>query len=152
MTIQQESRFSAATYSATTGETSIEGEGRGEQEFTPTRKPTAMPLITFVDPAGSRHTIEAQRGDSVMETAVRNGVPGIIGECGGFLSCASCHVFVTDEWIDRVGRAEDVEDETEHVILDDAAAERQSGSRLSCQVKVTDDLNGLVVHVAPEQS
>ena len=152
MTIQQESRFSAATYSATTGETSIEGEGRREQEFTPTRRPTAMPLITYVDPDGSRHTIEAQRGDSVMETAVKNGVPGIIGECGGFLSCASCHVFVTDEWIDRVGRAEDVEDETEHVILDDAAAERQSGSRLSCQVKVTDDLNGLVVHVAPEQS
>ena len=150
MTIQQESLFSAA-YSATTDEVCAEMRGGGVQRSTPIRRPT-VPLITYVDPSGGRHEIEAQPGDSVMETAVKNGVPGIIGECGGFLSCASCHVFVTDEWIDQVGRAEDVEDDTEHVILDSAAAERQPGSRLSCQVKVTDDLHGLVVHVAPEQS
>ena len=154
MTIQQDALSSAATYLTPTCEAfaETETEARREQRFTPTRRPAEKPLITYVDPDGGRHEIEAHHGESVMETAVKNGVPGIIGECGGFLSCASCHVYVTDEWIDRVGRAEDVDDETEHVILDDAAAGRRSGSRLSCQVKVTDELDGLVVHVAPEQS
>ena len=86
-----------------------------------------------------------------MATAVQNGVPGIIAECGGFLSCASCHVYVDDAWIDRVGRAGGPDDETEDEILDGAMAERQPGSRLSCQVTVTEELDGLLVRVSPEQ-
>ena len=71
-----------------------------------------MATITYIDPAGGRHDIEAHVGATVMDTAVKNGVPGIVAECGGFLSCASCHVHVDDAWIDTVGRAED-EDEDE---------------------------------------
>ena len=153
MSIRQDAPFSAAAYATPIGAALAEAESKGEQqERTMTETPAGMPLIIFVDPSGGRHEVEAQCGESVMETAVKSGIPGIIGECGGFLSCASCHIYVTDEWIDRVGRAEDAHDETEDIILDDAAAERQTGSRLSCQVKVTDELDGLVVHVAPEQS
>lgn len=107
--------------------------------------------IVFIDPSGTRHEIAAQPGSTVMDTAVKNGVPGIVAECGGFLSCASCHVHVDEAWIDRVGRAEDADDELEDEILDGAMAERTPGSRLSCQVKVRADLDGLVVRVAPEQ-
>ncbi len=110
-----------------------------------------MPTIVYIDPAGSRHEVDAHCGASVMDTAVKNGVPGIVAECGGFLSCASCHVYVDDSWIDKVGRAEDAEDETENEILDGAMAERLPGSRLSCQVTVTEQLDGLLVRVAPEQ-
>ena len=110
-----------------------------------------MPMITYIDPSGTRHDVDAPIGSTVMDTAVKNGVPGIIAECGGFLSCASCHVYVDESWIDRVGRAEDAADETEDEILDGAMAERQPGSRLSCQVTVTDELDGLLVRVSPEQ-
>ena len=110
-----------------------------------------MATIVYVDPEGTRHEVDAHCGSSVMDTAVKNGVPGIVAECGGFLSCASCHVYVDEAWIDRVGRAEDAQDETEHEILDGAMAERQPGSRLSCQVTITEALDGLLVRVAPEQ-
>jgi 2Fe-2S ferredoxin len=113
-------------------------------------EPTVV-TITYIDPAGSRHDVNAPVGATVMDTAVKNGVPGIVAECGGFLSCASCHVHVDDSWIERVGRAEDAEDEIESEILDGAMAERQTGSRLSCQVVVTEELDGLLVRVAPEQ-
>ena len=89
----------------------------------------------------STRTADATRstpicGATVMDTAVKNGVPGIVAECGGFLSCASCHVHVDDAWIDKVGRAEDNDDEDESEILDGAMAERMPGSRLSCQIVV----------------
>ena len=110
-----------------------------------------MPTITYIDPDGVKHEIEAHVGASVMDTAVKNGVPGVVAECGGFLSCASCHVHVDDAWIDKVGRAEDNDDELEAEILDGAMAERTPGSRLSCQIVVSEDLDGLLVRVAPEQ-
>jgi 2Fe-2S ferredoxin len=109
---------------------------------------TAVATITYIDPAGARHDIEAHLGATVMDTAVKNGVPGIIAECGGFLSCASCHVHVDDAWIETVGAAED-EDEDE--ILEGAMAERMPGSRLSCQIVVREELDGLLVRVSPEQ-
>jgi 2Fe-2S ferredoxin len=107
--------------------------------------------IVFVDPKGVSHEVQGAIGATVMDTAVKNGVPGIVAECGGFLSCASCHVYVDDAWIDRVGRPEDADDPTEAEILDDAMAECQPGSRLSCQVVITEELDGLVVRVSPEQ-
>ena len=110
-----------------------------------------MAKITYIDPTGTKHDVEAPCGNSVMDTAVKNGVPGIVAECGGFLSCASCHVYVDDAWIDKVGRAQDVEDETEDEILDGAMAERLPGSRLSCQITMTEALDGLLVRVSPEQ-
>jgi 2Fe-2S ferredoxin len=107
--------------------------------------------IVFVDPKGVSHEVEGAIGATVMDTAVKNGVPGIVAECGGFLSCASCHVYVDDAWIDRVGRPEDADDPTEAEILDGAMAECLPGSRLSCQVVINEELDGLVVRVSPEQ-
>lgn len=111
-----------------------------------------MPTIFYIDPTGSRHEVEAAVGASVMDTAVKNNVPGIIGECGGFLSCASCHVYVDDAWVPVVGTADAAEDETEEMILGEITAERLAGSRLGCQIKMTQELDGLLVRVAPEQS
>lgn len=82
-----------------------------------------------------------------METAVKHGVPGIVAECGGGLSCATCHVYVSPKFLDMTGTAEDFEDE----MLDDTISERQSNSRLSCQIRMTDELDGLEVTIAPEQ-
>ena len=108
-----------------------------------------MATITYIDPDGVRHDIDAHLGSTVMDTAVKNGVPGIVAECGGFLSCASCHVHVDDSWIEKVGTP--VQDDDEDEILEGAMAERMPGSRLSCQIVVVEELNGLLVRVSPEQ-
>lgn len=94
-----------------------------------------MSTVVYTAYDGTVTTIEGRPGDSIMETAVRNGVPGIVGECGGSLSCATCHVFVAPETLGIVGGPEDLEDE----MLDGTAVERQEGSRLSCQIKLTQD-------------
>lgn len=91
-----------------------------------------MPQITYTDPSGATRTITATIGDSVMETAVRNGVPGIVGECGGSLSCATCHVFVDDADLVGLPAMEEMEDE----MLWGAAVDRTGSSRLSCQITV----------------
>ncbi len=106
-----------------------------------------MPTVIYHTPDGEIQRIEGRLGASVMETARAHGVPGIVAECGGGLACATCHVFVDPGWIARTGPAEDFEDE----MLDDAATPRQENSRLSCQIRLTEDLDGLVVRVAPEQ-
>ena len=106
-----------------------------------------MPQIIYVDPAGLHRAVEATVGDSVMATAVKNGVPGIVGECGGNSSCATCHVWVREEFVSSVGPPKDLEDD----LLDLAVSERRDGSRLSCQVEVTAELDGLTVDVPPEQ-
>ena len=106
-----------------------------------------MPKVTFVGPDGSRRTIDAATGDSVMAKAVRNGVPGIIGECGGNLSCATCHVYVDDTFLPVTGPAGDLEDD----MLDLAVADRRTGSRLSCQITLGDGLDGLTVEVPEDQ-
>lgn len=96
-----------------------------------------MAKITYTDSTGFARTVEANAGDSVMETAVRNGVPGIVAECGGSLSCATCHVYVDDRDFGSLPAMEDMEDE----MLYGAACDRTDASRLSCQIRVTDDMD-----------
>lgn len=100
-----------------------------------------MPKITFITPDGTSVTVEASEG-SLMQAAVRNGVEGIDADCGGVCSCATCHVQVPAEWIGRVGSAGPVEQTL--LELEDKANER---SRLACQIKISQDLDGLVVNV-----
>ncbi|MGH3383458.1 MAG: 2Fe-2S iron-sulfur cluster-binding protein [Nocardioidaceae bacterium] len=106
-----------------------------------------MPKVNYVDAVGLQHTVDATVGDSIMATAVKNGVPGIIGECGGNSSCATCHVWVREDFLSLVGPPNDLEDD----MLDLAVSERRTTSRLSCQVRVTEALNGLTVDVPPDQ-
>jgi len=106
-----------------------------------------MPHITYISPDGTSTTLEARVGDSVMEVAVKHGVEGIVAECGGACSCATCHVYVDAEFAERVGGPGDLEDD----MLEGAASERLPNSRLSCQIKMRDEFNGLLVRIAPEQ-
>lgn len=105
-----------------------------------------MTKITFVEPDGERIETEAQNGATVMETAIMNGVPGIIAECGGACTCATCHVYVDDAWTDSVGGPSNMEED-----MLDFAFDVKAQSRLSCQIKVRDELDGLVVHVPTRQ-
>lgn len=106
-----------------------------------------MPKVTFVGTDGTQHTIQAAVGESVMATAVRHGVPGIIGECGGNASCATCHVYVDESFVDLVGPPNDFEDD----MLDLAVSDRRPTSRLSCQIRLTEALDGLIVATPEEQ-
>lgn len=106
-----------------------------------------MPKVTYVQPDGTEVTLDARDGDSVMETAVKNGVRGIVAECGGACACATCHVYVDDAFSDVAGEPGPLEDD----MLDGAAAERKPTSRLSCQIKMRDELDGIKVTIAPEQ-
>jgi 2Fe-2S ferredoxin len=106
-----------------------------------------MPVVTYIEDAGVRHAVDVRQGESVMEGALYNDVPGIVGECGGGLACATCHCYVDDAWIDRVGRAEGTEAE----MLESAAAQTRPNSRLSCQIAIDDSLDGLVVRLPPTQ-
>ena len=92
-----------------------------------------LPRVTFIDQAGDRLAVEARVGDSAMETAKRHRIPGIRGDCGGFMQCATCHVYVDDRDLDDLPPVGDIEDE----MLDGAAAERRATSRLSCQIAIT---------------
>ncbi|RZW17407.1 MAG: 2Fe-2S iron-sulfur cluster binding domain-containing protein [Desulfobulbaceae bacterium] len=96
--------------------------------------------ILFIEHSGTEHPIEAEAGESVMLAAVNNSVPGIDGDCGGFCSCATCHVYVDPAWIDKVGPADPAEDEMLGLTPD-----RKENSRLSCQIELTQELDGLVV-------
>lgn len=100
-----------------------------------------MSTVIYTTDGGDVTTIDGRPGDSVMETAVRNGVPGIVGECGGSLSCATCHVFVAPETLELVGGPGDLEDE----MLDGTAVDRRDESRLSCQIRLQD---GCEYHVS----
>jgi 2Fe-2S ferredoxin len=102
--------------------------------------------IKYVTADGSARVVDGVSGESVMRTAVKNGVPGIIGEYGGNASCATCHVYVRPEFIDAVGPPGDFERD----VLDLAVTDPRDNSRLSCQIRVTDDLDGLTVDL-PEQ-
>jgi 2Fe-2S ferredoxin len=106
-----------------------------------------MPKVTYIQPDGAEITLDARDGDSVMETAVKNGVRGIVAECGGACACATCHVFIDEAFTAKVGEPGPLEDD----MLDGAASDRQANSRLSCQVKMSAELDGLVVRIAPEQ-
>ena len=106
-----------------------------------------MPKITFVPYRQEEITVEAEIGSTVMETAVRNGVPGIEAECGGACACATCHVYVAEGWYEKVGAPQPMEED-----MLDFAWEVRPNSRLSCQIKVTEDLDGLVVDVPERQA
>lgn len=106
-----------------------------------------MVKLTFVASDGSQTTIDAPEGTSVMKAAVANDVDGIVGECGGAMMCATCHCYVDEAWSDRTGPREDGEDD----MLEGAASEVTDRSRLSCQIKLTADLDGLIVHLPEEQ-
>lgn len=105
-----------------------------------------MPKVTYTSAAGGVDVLEGNAGDSVMEVAVRNGVPGIVAECGGSLACSTCHVFVRAEDFDRLGPMGELEDE----MLDGTTEERRENSRLSCQIKLADDVH-LYVHTPESQ-
>lgn len=105
-----------------------------------------MPLIKYVDHSGNTHEEDVPVGNSVMQGAIDNMIDGIVAECGGACVCATCHVYVDDAWVAKTGTRSDDED-----MMLDAAADRQKNSRLSCQIKVTDDLDGLVVHLPESQ-
>jgi ferredoxin, 2Fe-2S len=106
-----------------------------------------MPRITFVQPDGSRRTIEAQAGRTAMEAARDNDIRGIRAECGGECSCSTCHCYVDEAWIGRLAPVS--EDEA---TLVEFAWEPKPGSRLACQVLVTDALDGLILHVPEQQA
>jgi 2Fe-2S ferredoxin len=106
-----------------------------------------MPKVIFIALDGTERAVDAGVGESVMAVAVRNGIPGIIGECGGNCSCATCHVYVNEDFSATVGGAGDMEDD----LLDLGVSERRETSRLSCQIPITEDLDGLTVHVPEEQ-
>lgn len=98
---------------------------------------------TWILPDGKTITAEVREGQNLMEAAVANNVPRVIGECGGSLSCATCHVYVSPDWAAKTGTAGEFED----AMLDVAEAERQQTSRLSCQIKMTADLDGITLIV-----
>ena len=102
-----------------------------------------MVKVTYIQPDGSRQEVQGIEGDSVMQTALNAGVPGIIAECGGSMSCATCHVYVDEAWAGKTGERS----ESEEDMLDCAMTEMTDRSRLSCQVRLTSALDGLVVHV-----
>lgn len=105
-----------------------------------------MPKITFVDFEGTSRVVDAAVGDSVMETALAQDVPGIDADCGGACACATCHVYINEEWTHRIGKAEDLESEMLSV-----AEEVRDNSRLSCQVVITDEMDGLVISTPESQ-
>lgn len=105
-----------------------------------------MPKITYIDPEGASHTVEAEIGATVMETAMQNGVPGIIASCGGSCACATCHVHVDDEWFPLVS-----ERSAEEEGMLDSAIDVGPTSRLSCQIVVSEELDGLKVKIAAQQ-
>jgi 2Fe-2S ferredoxin len=99
-----------------------------------------MPKITFVEHNGTQHTVDAESGKSVMQAAMDSLVPGIDADCGGECSCATCHVMVKADWLAKVGAPNDAEDS-----MLDLNPERAENSRLSCQLTVSEDLDGLIV-------
>jgi len=105
-----------------------------------------MVKITFIQPDGSAKTVEATPGNSVMEAAIDNDIDGIVAECGGACSCATCHVYVDATWASQLSEADAQEDGMLDCVLD-----RHGSSRLSCQIEVTEALDGLVVHVPEAQ-
>lgn len=101
-----------------------------------------MPKITFIEHNGAEHVVEANVGLSVMEVAVRNMVPGIDADCGGACACATCHVYVDEAWAEKTGKPESMEES-----MLDFAYEPKETSRLSCQIAMTEELDGLVVRL-----
>jgi ferredoxin, 2Fe-2S len=102
-----------------------------------------MPKIIYVDVNGERQECDVNAGLSVMEGAIQNNIEGILAICGGSCACSTCHSYVDEAWLDAVGLPDDIEDSTLELAMD-----RKPNSRLTCQIEVTDKLDGIVVYVA----
>jgi ferredoxin, 2Fe-2S len=102
-----------------------------------------MPRVTWVLKDGKRISADVPVGHNLMEAAVANNVPNVIGECGGCLSCATCHVYVDTDWHEKAGKVSELEDE----MLEITVAERKPMSRLSCQIQSAPELDGIILHV-----
>ena len=105
-----------------------------------------MPTVTYVEPDGTEHQVEAPVGRSLMQIALDNGIPGILGDCGGSCSCATCHGYVHSQWADKLPPLS----ETESFMLE-GVPEPRPGSRLCCQIKLTTELDGMFVELPAEQ-
>ena len=106
-----------------------------------------MPKITYIEHTGKSHTINIPKGLSVMEGAIQNNIPGIDADCGGGMACATCHVYVKEEWFDKLPKKEDGEED-----MIDMAHEPNKFSRLSCQLTVSGELEGLIVKLPEKQT
>ena len=106
-----------------------------------------MPKITYIESSGNKKTIDVPNGLTVMEGAIQNNVPGIDADCGGGMACATCHVYVSDEWTDKLPKIEDGEQD-----MLDMAFEPKKNSRLSCQIIVSEELDGLEVTTPEKQT
>ena len=106
-----------------------------------------MPKITYIDNEGNSKTIDVENGLSVMEGAIQNNIPGIDADCGGSMACATCHVYVEEKWLNKLPKAEEAE-----VDMIDMAYEPKKNSRLSCQIIVNDELDGLEVTTPKQQT
>ena len=105
-----------------------------------------MAKITYIEHNGKSHTINVENGLTVMEGAVQNDIPGIDADCGGSMACATCHVYVKEDWLDKLPTKEDGEED-----MLDMAFEPKKNSRLSCQIIVSDEIDGLVVNIPSKQ-
>lgn len=105
-----------------------------------------MPKVTFIQPDGTENTVEAEPGMTLMEAAVKNSVRGIAAECGGACSCATCHVYVEEAWREATGEPEAMEED-----MLDFAFDVRPMSRLSCQIRLTEELDGLTVRIPEKQ-
>ena len=105
-----------------------------------------MPKLFFIEHDGTRHEVEAAAGSTVMENAIRNSINGILAECGGACACATCHVYVDDAFAEAAGRPDPMEED-----MLDFAYDVRPTSRLSCQIKMSDALEGLTVHIPEKQ-
>ena len=105
-----------------------------------------MAKITYIENNGTSHTVDVAEGLTVMEGAVQNNIPGIDADCGGGMACATCHVYVKDAWFDKINKKSEGEDD-----MIDQAFEPKKSSRLSCQIQVSPEIDGLEVHLPGKQ-
>ena len=105
-----------------------------------------MTKITYIENNGKEHTVDVQNGLTVMEGAVQNDIPGIDADCGGSMACATCHVYVKDDWYDKLDEKSEGEDDRI-----DQEHDPKKNSRLSCQITVSDKIEGLIVHLPEKQ-
>jgi 2Fe-2S ferredoxin len=105
-----------------------------------------MPKVTYITQDGKHHEVEVENGYSVMEGAINNDIEGIVAECGGACACATCHSYVDEAWLDKMPPMDDMEDS-----MLDAAFERKNTSRLTCQIEMKDEFDGLIIHVADNE-
>ena len=106
-----------------------------------------MSKVTYIEHDGKSHSIDVQNGLTVMEGAIQNNIPGIDADCGGSMACATCHVYVKEDWFNKLPKKEDGEED-----MLDMAFEPKKNSRLSCQIIISDELDGLIVNIPSKQS